>query len=596
MSMVIPKPKAPSGSIISHFRAFNRYLVPYWPLEALVLLAVFLSSSAGLIGPYLTRITIDQAFGGRDFHLFHILILAGFILYLLQGFLTVLNQYLSAYIGQRLTFDLRSEYVRHLFGLSYADIHRRPTGEQMYRVGQDIDTVSSLATDTIPQMVSLSLRLVFLLAICLYLNWQLTLATLLLSPLFYLQARYFGSKQRVLTRRIKEASQGLLAELEDSLSNIKLIKAFGKGPWAAFRYLKGRIRIIRLDLELVRVGLFANISAGLLNTLILTGFTYYVGFNVIKGYLTLGTLIALMIYLIQLFDAIKSLGGLYQGVMVRFVSWERVRETLQVPAEKERPGVRALEAVRGEIAYRGVSFGYQPGKAVVREISFAVPAGSFAALVGPSGSGKTTLLALLLRLMRPWQGEITVDGCDLAAVRFSSLRPFLGLSLQEAFVLNRSIRENLSFGRAGASEEEMWRALAVADLEPTVREMENGLDALVGERGSNLSEGQRQRLAIARAVLGKPRIVVLDEATSAIGFDSEARILSNLRRSLPGTTLLIASHRLLSLQDADKIVVLKDGSAVEEGNHRELMARNGFYSSIYREQSSRLEAGMGHEV
>jgi ATP-binding cassette subfamily B protein len=300
-----------------------------------------------------------------------------------------------------------------------------------------------------------------------------------------------------------------------------------------------------------------------------------------------------MIYLIQLFDAIKSLGGLYQGVMVRFVSWERVRETLEVPAEKERPGARALEAVRGEIAYRGVSFGYQPGKAVVREISFAVPAGSFAALVGPSGSGKTTLLALLLRLMRPWQGEITVDGCDLDAIRFSSLRPFLGLSLQEAFVLNRSIRENLSFGRAGASEEEMWRALSVADLEPTVREMENGLDALVGERGSNLSEGQRQRLAIARAVLGKPRIVVLDEATSAIGFDSEARILSNLRRELPGTTLLIASHRLLSLQDADKIVVLKDGAAVEEGNHRELMARGGFYSAIYREQSSRLEAGMG---
>ncbi|MCX6349921.1 MAG: ABC transporter ATP-binding protein [Candidatus Aureabacteria bacterium] len=593
MTMPVAKPRHPSGSIISHFRAFNRYLVPYWPLEALVLLAVFLSSSAGLIGPYLTRITIDQAFGGRDFHLFHILILAGFILYLLQGFLTVLNQYLSAYIGQRLTFDLRSEYIRHLFGLSYADIHRRPTGEQMYRVGQDIDTVSSLATDTIPQMVSLSLRLIFLLAICLYLNWQLTLATLLLSPLFYLQARYFGSKQRVLTRRIKEASQGLLAELEDSLSNIKLIKAFGKGPWAAFRYLKGRIRIIRLDLELVKVGLFANISAGLLNTLILTGFTYYVGFNVIKGYLTLGTLIALMIYLIQLFDAIKSLGGLYQGVMVRFVSWERVRETLEVPAEKERPEARALEAVRGEIAYRGVSFGYQPGKAVVREISFAVPAGSFAALVGPSGSGKTTLLALLLRLMRPWQGEITVDGCDLDAIRFSSLRPFLGLSLQEAFVLNRSIRENLSFGRAGASEEEMWRALAVADLEPTVREMENGLDALVGERGSNLSEGQRQRLAIARAVLGNPRIVVLDEATSAIGFDSEARILSNLRRELPGTTLLIASHRLLSLQDADKIVVLKDGAAVEEGNHRELMARNGFYSAIYREQSSRLEAGMG---
>jgi ABC-type multidrug transport system fused ATPase/permease subunit len=584
------KSRHPSGPLLSHFRAFNRYLIPYWSLEALVLLAVFISSSAGLLGPYLTRITIDQAFGGHDFALFHLLLLAGFVLFLLQGFLAVLHQYLSAYIGQRLTFDLRSEYVRHLFSLSYADIHRRPTGEQMYRVGQDIDTVSSLATDTIPQIVSLALRLVFLLAICLYLNWELTLVTLLLSPLFYLQARYFGSKQRVLTRRIKEASQGLLAELEDSLSNIKLVKALGKGPWAALRYLQGRIRVIRLDLKLVEVGLFSSMSAGLLNTLILTGFTYYVGFNVIKGYLTLGTLIALMIYLIQLFDALKSLGGLYQGVMVRFVSWERVRETLVLPAETERPEARALAGIRGEIAFQDVAFGYRPGRKVVEKVSFAVPAGSFAALVGPSGSGKTTLLMLLLRLMLPWEGRVLIDGIDLDGIRLSSLLPRIGLALQEAFVLNRSIRENLVFGRSEFSEKDLWRALQMADLDSAVRQMENGLDTLVGERGSNLSEGQRQRLTIARAVLGDPRILILDEATSAVGFDSESRIFANLRCDLPKATLIIATHRLLSLQNADRIVVLRDGRAMETGSHRELMARGGYYCDLYREQSSRLEA------
>lgn len=582
------KSRLPSGELLAHFRAFNRYLVPYWSLEALVLFAVLLSSLAALLGPYLTRITIDQAFGGRDFRLFHLLLLAGFVLYLLQGFLAVLHQYLSAYIGQRLTFDLRSEYVRHLFALSYADIHRRPTGEQMYRVGQDIDTVSSLATDTIPQILSLALRLLFLLAICLYLNWTLTLVTLLLSPLFYLQARHFGAKQRALTRRIKESSQALLAELEDSLSNIKLVKALGKGPWAALRYLRGRIGIIRLDLKLTEVGLFSSLSAGLLNTLILTGFTYYVGFNVITGRLTLGTLIALMIYLVQLFDALKSLGGLYQSVMVRFVSWERVRETFDLPAEAEPPAARPLGELRGEIAFRDVAFGYRPGKAVVEGISFAIPPGSFAALVGPSGSGKTTLLMLLLRLMRPWRGQVLVDGADLGGVRLSSLLPQIGLALQEAFVLNRTIRENLLFGRAESSEAELWRALAIADLDSAVRGMDHGLDAPVGERGSNLSEGQRQRLTIARAVLSRPRILVLDEATSAVGFDSEARILSNLRREMPEATLVIATHRLLSLKDADTIVVLKDGTAVEAGSHRELMARGGFYSEIYREQSSRL--------
>ncbi len=576
-------------TIFRQFLAFNRYLIPYWSLEALVLVLVFLSSFLGLLGPYLSRVTIDQAFGHHDLYLFHMLLLFGFILFLFQGSLAVIHQYLSAYIGRRLTFDLRSDYTRHLFHLSYSDLHRRSTGEQIYRLGSDIDTVSTLATDAIPRILSTSVHLIFLLAICFYLNWQLTLFTLLVSPLFYLQARYFGKKQKKLTWAIKGKAQETLAGLQDSLSNIKLIKVLGEEKGAGFHYLRQRIALIRLNLALVRVSIFGNTFAGLLNTVTLTGFTYYIGYNVIKGYVSLGTLVALMIYLVQLFSSLKSLGGFYRSIMVKFVSWERVRETLDLTPERESPAAAALPALRGEIEYQGVDFGYRPAKLILKNIRFRIEAGEYVGLVGPSGSGKTTLLLLLLRLFRPGRGRINIDGYDLNLIRRRSLQPFLGAALQEAYLLNRTIRENLTFGAGRPPEAELWRALELADIENPVREMAQGLDTIVGEEGSNLSEGQRQRLNIARAVVGRPRILILDEATSAVGFDSEKTIFTRLREELPESTIIVATHRLLSLKDADRILVLKEGELLEEGDHQSLLRHRGFYGSLIDDQLDRRE-------
>jgi len=573
-----------AGSIFRQFLTFNRYLMPYWSLEALVLLIVFLTSFLGLLGPYLTRITIDQAFGKHDLYLFNMLILAGFILTVFQGSLSVIQQYLSAYIGRRLTFDLRSDYTRHLFRLSFIDFHRRPTGEQIYRLGPDIDTVSTLATDSIPQIIISATRLVFLLVICFYLNWKLTLITVVLSPLFYLQARFFGLRQKSVTRKIKQKSQDTTTLIQDTLANIKLIKAFNQGMRAVRDYLHQRIAIIRLSLKLVRLNIFGNLSAGVLNSLVLLGFSYYIGYQVIKGRLTLGTLVALILYLTQLFAALKSLGRLARGVMVRFVSWERVQQTLHIPPEEEKSGAVSPFSVRGEIGYQSVLFGYRPGVPVIKNVSFRINPGEYVGIVGPSGCGKTTLLLLLLRLLRPWKGSVTIDGYDLEDIRWRLLQPFLGVALQEAYVLNRSVADNLRFGVPGASEEEMWRALALADLEETVRDMEDGLATVVGEAGGSLSEGQRQRLNIARAVMRRPSILILDEATSAIGFDSEGRILVRLREQLPRTTLLVVSHRLTHLQDSDRILVFQEGELVEEGSPRELMAAGGLYHYLFQEQ------------
>ncbi len=573
------------------FRVFNRYLVPYWSLEALVLLTVLLVSLLGLLGPALFGITIDRAFLQSDLYLFRMLLLAGLILTVLQALLSTIQSYLTAYIGRMLTFDLRRDYTRHLFRLSFSDFHRRPTGEQIYRLDTDLDTAAGLASESIPQVIITGSRLIFLLAICFYLAWPLTLVAVLISPFFYLQSRFFGRRQKAVTRTVKQESQDATTMIQDALSNIKLIMAFGRDRWAVRRYLHHRLMIIRATLQRVRIGIAGNLSAGILNSITLLGFSYYLGARVIRGTLSLGEMVAMTIYLTQLFVALKGLGSLYRGVMVKLVSWERVQETLRLPLRGEKAGTRLLNTVRGKVGFQSVTFGYLPDRTVLEDISFEIKPGQFIGIAGPSGSGKTTLLLLLLRLIDPRRGVIEIDGCPLNEIHWPSLQPELGIALQEAFLLNRSIAENLRFGRPEAAESEMRQALTTADLDDARRELDAGLDSIVGEAGSSLSEGQRQRLNIARAIIGRPRILILDEATSAIGFDSEARILSRLRDFLPLSTIIFATHRLGSLAAADNILVLKEGRLAEMGSHRDLMGQNGFYRFLCRSECPRTGDG-----
>ncbi|MEA1928713.1 MAG: ABC transporter ATP-binding protein, partial [Candidatus Auribacterota bacterium] len=572
----------PAENILKQFRIFNRYLIPYWSLEALVLLIVLITSILGLLGPALAGVTIDKALLQHDLYIFKMLLLISLILSVSLAIFSIIQNYLTAYIGRMVTFDLRRDYIRHLFRLSFPDFHRRSTGEQLYRLDSDLSTAAGLASETIPRILITISRLLFLTGICLYLEWRLTLIAFLIGPFFYLHSRYFGRKQKKVTRSFKEASQDSTTMIQDALANIKLIKAFGRERGAVLLYLHHRLRIIRFGLRRVRITMAGNLTAGLLNSVVLLGFTYYLGFQVIRGSLSLGELVALTIYLTQLFVSIKGMGGLYRDVMVKMVSWDRVRETLSLPSREENTSAIPLPDPRGRISCRAVSFDYRPEERTLSDITLQIYPGQFVGLVGPSGSGKTTLLMLLLRLIDPGKGEIKIDGHNLKDIRWSSLRPFVGIALQEAFLLNRSIADNLRFGQTEASEDEMWKALVIADLDGTVRKMEEGLATVVGEAGSRLSEGQQQRLNIARAVIGRPRILILDEATSAVGFDSESRILSRIREKLVETTIIFATHRLNSLTEADQIIVLNEGKLVETGTHKELIKIDGFYRTLSR--------------
>ena len=564
---------------------FSKYLLPYWDKELALLVGQLFSTLFGLASPFLARLTIDYAYGYRDLAVYNALVISGGIIWAISGLLDIITQYVEYYVQQMLDLDVRLDYYAHLQKLSLRFFQSRSTGEQMYRVGSDIQGVAGFIVSTVPNVLMTSLKLVGLLGISFWLHWKLTLAILLVAPVFYLHAHYFGGKQRELFKRVVEKQQEISAELQEAISHVRLIKAFRRERSETRRYTMRWIEKIRLGLDQLRMGIFAKTSGSLLNTVVVTGLSYYLGYQLVTGVLSLGTLTALTLYLFQLLGVLKSIGGIYSSLLVRFVSIDRLLETLDAEIEiQDAPGAVAARFDQGHISFRDVSFGYEPGAPVLTGASLEIEAGQTVGLVGPSGVGKTSLVNLLLRFYDPWQGSVAIDGHDLRAVKLDSLRGQIAVALQDAMLMNTSIRENIRFGRVSATDGEVEEAALLADAHEFIQALPRGYETEIGEEGCNLSAGQKQRIAIARALVKRAKILVLDEAMSSISSASEHRILRALAETWDGRTTIIASHRLSTVRRADRILVLEGDRIVEQGTHDELLAANGVYYELFRDQ------------
>lgn len=576
---------------------FGKYLLSYWDKELALLAGRVFSALLSLVTPFLARLTFDYAYGRRDLWVFNVVVLAGAIIWAFSGLLNLIQQYMETYIQQRLDLDIRRIYYAHLQSLSLRFFQSRSTGEQMFRAEADIQSVAGLIVNTIPTAFITALRLVGLLGISFYLHWRLTFLILAVSPLFYFHAHYFGNKQRAIFRRVVAKSQEISAELQEAISHARLIKAFGQEKKETLRYIRRWIERIRLSLQSTRLSIYASSTGSLLNTLVATGLSYYLGYQLIRGTLSLGTLIALSLYLFQLLGVLKSLGGIYANVIVRFVSIDRLLETLDARIEiADAPDAVEWRVTAdsnhfaGAIVLRNVTFGYEVSKAVLQDISLEVSPGQTVALVGPSGVGKTTLISLLLRLYDPWSGQILLDGHDVRKLKLGSIRRWIGIAMQDPLLLNGSIRDNICFGNPTASEAQVREAAILADAHAFIAELPRGYDTVIGEEGCNLSAGQQQRIAIARALVKAPRVLILDEAMSSISSASEQRILKSLRDFHGQRTTIIASHRLSTVRDADRIYVLENGRIAEEGSHADLIDKQGAYYRLFADQIERAEA------
>lgn len=525
---------------------------------------------------------------------------------LVAGVLAVAAGYLSARIGEGLIYDLRTQVFGHVQRQSMAFFTRTQTGALVSRLNNDVIGAQRAFTSTLSSTVSNSISVVVVGIAMLALSWRVTLACLLLFPVLLVASRWVGHKLAGLTREQMDGNADLGNAMTErfNVGGAMLLKLFGRRSEedAKFAAKAGLVR----DLG-VRISLITRIFAAVMMTVpaLATALVYGVGgYLAIQEELSVGTMLALATLLLRLLGPLQGLSNVRIDVMTALVSFERVFEVLDLPSSvTERPDAVALPSSASRVEFAQVSFRYPRAEdvslaslevvartesaesgLVLEDVSFVAEPGQMVALVGPSGAGKTTATHLVARLYDVTAGSVRVGEHDVRDVTLESLESVVGYVTQDSHMFHDTIRANLDYARPGASDDELWDALASAQVARLVRSLPDGLDTVVGDRGYRLSGGERQRLAIARLLLKAPAVVVLDEATAHLDSESEAAVQRALDAALEGRTSLVIAHRLSTVRNADRILVLQDGRIVQSGTHPELLARGGLYEDLYRTQ------------
>ena len=582
-----------------------RFAKPYRVLISVFVVLVILMSALSVAPPLLFRQIIDNGILQGDRRVVIILSVTVAALALLQAVLNVVQRWFSATIGEGLIFDLRTQVFDHVVEMPVAFFTRTQTGKLVSRLNSDVIGAQQAFTSTLSTVLSNLIGLILVLAAMIVLSWQLTLAALILLPIFLIPAKIVGRKLADLTRRQMQLNGDMSATMTErfSVSGALLVKLFGRVVEEHDRFAERAGAVRDVSVKIAMNGRFFITSLGLVAALA-TALVYGVGGSLaIDGVLTIGTLTALAGLLTQLYGPLTQLTNLRIDVMNALVSFDRVFEVLDlVPMIRDADDA---EAVGGpaSVSFEHVSFSYptadqvslaslesiasldqRPSGEVLHDVSFTVAAGQTVALVGRSGGGKTTMTHLIARLYDATSGTVSVAGTDVKKLTQDSLRAAVGYVTQDAHMFHDTIRANLRYARPEATEAELWEALAAAQLKALVESLPDGLDTVVGERGYRLSGGERQRLAIARLLLKAPPIVVLDEATAHLDSESEVAVQQALDMAMQGRTSVVIAHRLSTVRNADLIIVVDQGRIVQHGRHDELLAEGGLYAELYRTQ------------
>ncbi|WDM23050.1 ABC transporter ATP-binding protein [Paenibacillus polymyxa] len=557
----------------------------------LVLFMVLLSSGLALLGPYLVGVAVDDFLegpGGRTWIYF--LIGLGAV-YLLNSLTSWLQNIWMIEIAQETVYRMRFDLFSHLHRLPIPFYGKRQQGEIMSRLTNDIENVSSTLNSSAIQIFSSILTLIGTLTVMLWLSPLMTLLTFIVVPLMAAGMRWITRRTGPLYKERQKNVGELNGYIEETLSGQQIIKAFSqeKRVIHGFGERNDRIRLSGFWAQTIS-GFIPKLMNGLnnLSFAIVAGIG---GILAIRGSITIGTIIVFVEYARQFTRPLNDLANQWNTLLSAIAGAERVFEILDEDEEsKDERGAVEVGHVEGAVRFTDVSFGYDEGSATLVGISFEAKPGEMIALVGPTGAGKTTLIQLLSRFYSPDKGTITLDGRDITTIQRESLRSRMAFVLQDSFLFQGTIRENIRFGRLDATDEEVEQASKLANAHSFIMRMKDGYDKVLEANGSGISQGQKQLLAIARAILANPSILVLDEATSSIDTITEMKIQEGLERLMQGRTSFVIAHRLNTIRQADRILVLKDGRLEEQGSHDELLTHKGFYNDLYysqlRKQSS----------
>jgi ABC-type multidrug transport system fused ATPase/permease subunit/pSer/pThr/pTyr-binding forkhead associated (FHA) protein len=572
------------------FRQLFRYLMPlvkpYWLrwLEIALYMAYGVGFTLAL--PFSFKYLFDTVLPGDQVRTLVIFVVVLFGIFLLNALVGMRRAYASSWVNQRILLGLQQQMFNRLQRLSHRFYGKAKVGDLMSRLSQDLDTVNEAMTAVLTQGVFLIVQGVGAAIAAVYLSPLLGALVLVVVPLFAISYLLLLSRLQRASLAVQTRFGDVLTVTQENLSAHHVIKAFGLEQRSASAYRARLAALFRSLLRLVVLGSLFEASIGMATTLGQLLVLGVGGYLVIQGDLTLGTLVAFVGLMPSLFQPITQLATVGQTVQRATGAMERVLEVLNEPVEiEDRDGADELAPLGREIRFERATFGYDPDRTILSELDVTIPAGSHTAIVGPSGSGKSTVVNLLLRFWDPDDGRILFDGRDIREVSLSSLRGQIGLVFQDTFIFDTSLRENIAIGRAGANDEQVAEAARAAKLDSYVESLPAGFDTVLGERGVRMSGGQRQRLAIARALLRDPSILVLDEATSALDAQTENEILETLVVLAKGRTTISITHRLSLAATADRILVLDQGRLVEEGTHDELVRAGGLYQRLYEEQT-----------
>ena len=574
----------------SHYKRLGAYIKPYKKAVFKTLFVIILANLASMLGPYFTKIAIDQVIPQKNLSL--LLILGAIFLFSLViiGWCMRYRIYAITEIGQDILKDMRFSIFEHLQKLPFSYFDSRPHGKILIRVVNYINTLSGLLSNGLINLISDLFNVIITLIFMLFIDVKLTLYSLLLLPVLFVMVLFIQGKQRKAYQELSNKQSNLNAYIHESISGIKITQSFAREDEnfqifneVSEEYRQSFMKAVRVQYLLWPA--VQNISV------ITTCFIYFVGIRQLGVSVTTGTLIAFIGYINNFWNPVINIGNFYNSLITATAYLERIFETMDVvPEIQDAPHAIELPPIKGTVDFQHVYFRYEEGKNILTDVSFHIEPGQTIALVGPTGAGKTTIINLLSRFYDVNEGAVKIDGYDVRDVTLRSLRKQMGVMLQDTFIFSGTIIENIRYGNLAATEEEVIQAAKIVRAHDFIKDLKDGYETVVEERGSTLSAGQRQLISFARALLADPKILILDEATSSIDTKTEELLQEGLQQLLKGRTSFIIAHRLSTIKNSDKIFYIDGGRIVEEGSHDQLMAKHALYHHLYQSQYDLLKS------
>ncbi len=555
-----------------------------WLLIGSVVL-VALSSGLALLGPYLMGVAIDIYIASGDFSGLARIAMLMIAAYVATSLTTWLQSYVMASVAQRTVRDIRNALFIKLQTLPLRFFDQRPHGELMSRLANDVENVSNVLNEGIIQFISSILSVAGVVVVMCLINWRLALVSLITIPLMVFLSNVVGEQTRKGFREQQKTLGKLNGIIEETITGQRVVKAYVREQAAISSFDETNHRLRRAATQAEIFGGFVGPMMNMVNNLGFAVIAGAGGWMALQGLATVGAIASFINYARNFSQPLNQLAQLYAQIQSAIAGAERVFEILdETPEPPDAPDAYPLDQVAGKVVFENVCFGYNPDVPVLRQVGFHAEPGQTVALVGPTGAGKTTIVNVLTRFYDINSGRITVDGKDIRQLKKDDLRRQLGIVLQDTFLFSDTVMETIRYGRLDATDDEVVAAAKLANADHFIRRLPQGYQTELSERGSNLSQGQRQLLAIARAILADPGILILDEATSSVDTRTERHIQEAMLRLMEGRTSFVIAHRLSTIREADSILVINDGQIVERGNHQSLLAHKGFYYKLYTSQ------------